>query len=179
MYSGPSPIPIVLIYRKKGLVYEHFNRREGFMFGSFLGPVLKIDIPSLGQRNYKICFFGFFKSLVAAAFLLFVDSKVLNLLLLSTSYLFPALKHGSLSPVCIILFCIILELSTKLLVLDPPYIKKRGFCFINVAIFFLEITYFTLYYYYYYYYFCLKVSFHKIAKILHQKKKETFHVLQK
>ncbi len=49
-------------------------------------------------KKLQILLFGFFKSLMAAAFLLFVDSKVLTLLLLSTSYFFPALKHGSLSP---------------------------------------------------------------------------------
>lgn len=122
------------------------------------------------SKKLQILFFGFFKSLMAAAFLLFVDSKVLTLLLLSTSYFFPSLKHGSLSPFLLssshffpptrASYSLLFALSFFVLFWSypqncwcwTPYIKKKSIQFYKCGKKkILEITYFTLNYDYYYY----------------------------
>jgi len=83
--------------RKRAKFKNIFIAEKGLCFDHF-GACPK-DRSSFSWANkLQILLFGFFKALMAAAFLLFVDSKVLTLLLLSASYFFPALKHGSLSP---------------------------------------------------------------------------------
>ncbi len=158
---------------RKGAQFKNISQQRRVYVWIILGPVLKIDIPSLGQRNYKFCFLDFSNLLWQLPSFYLQTAKYSLSFCYVPLICFLPLEHHILSPICIILFCIILELSTKLLVLDP-YIKKKGLCFINVAIFFLEITYFTLYYYYYY---CLKVSFHKIAKILHTHNKNKKRII--